>query len=228
MRLHRFFMKDGVQTRVSDEATVNQWRKVFRLTSGDRVILFDDSGFEYVATITRFHEDGAEVTLDEKKQGIIPGREVWLCMSIIKKDNFEWVVEKATELGVTHIVPVISGRTEKKALNMERLRSIAKEASEQSGRGNIPIVHEAITLVDSFEIIKADEKFVCDTGEDASKKLNAAGAKNSIALFVGPEGGWDDADKALFAEQGIESVSLGQLVLRAETAAIAAMVLANL
>ena len=227
MRLHRFFMKDGVQTRVTDAATVSQWRKVFRFGTGDKVVLFDDSGFEYVATIVRFYEDGAEVALGEKKQGIVPAREIWLCMSIIKKDNFEWVVEKATELGVTHIVPVISGRTEKKALNMERLRSIAKEASEQSGRGNIPIVHEPVALADSFEIVKADEKFVCDTGEDASKKLSADASGKSIALYIGPEGGWDDADKALFNDNKILPISLGELVLRAETAAIAGMVLAN-
>jgi len=190
--------------------------------------LFDDSGFEYVATIVRFHEDGAEVTLDEKRAGIVPTREVWLCMSIIKKDNFEWVVEKATELGVTHIVPIISGRTEKKALNMERLRSIAKEASEQSGRANIPIVHEPVALADSFEIVKANVVFVCDTGIDAYVKLQSGTPKDSIALYVGPEGGWDDADKALFSGQKIDSISLGPLVLRAETAAIAAMVLAGM
>lgn len=226
-------MKDGVQTRVTDVAMVNQWRKVFRFGSGDKVILFDDSGFEYVATITRFHESGAEVVLDEKRQGVIPSREIWLCMSIIKKDNFEWVVEKATELGVTHIVPVISGRTEKKALNMERLGSIAKEASEQCGRGNIPIVHEPVGLADSFDIVKTDLKFVCDTSDGVAKKMphsdfgNHDTAKNSIALYIGPEGGWDDKDLALFKENKAESVSLGELVLRAETAAIAAMVVVN-
>lgn len=225
MRLHRFFIKDGVGTRITDGATINQWRKVFRFGSGDKVILFDDSGFEYVATIARFYEDGAEVTLDEKRAGIIPSREIWLCMSIIKKDNFEWVVEKATELGVTHIVPVISGRTEKKALNMERLRSIAKEASEQSGRANIPIVHEAVALADSFAVISnVTEKYVCDTGEVIGK---ISGSAASIALYIGPEGGWDDADKALFVENKITSISLGALVLRAETAAIAGMVVVS-
>jgi 16S rRNA (uracil1498-N3)-methyltransferase len=227
MRLHRFYIKNtqgtlssGKKLRIYDEALIHQWKNVFRLKSSDAVILFDGSGFDYFANILLVSKDGVEVEIGEKKVGIVPTRKVWLFVSILKKDNFEWVVEKATEIGVSHIVPVESARTEKKSLNMERLFSIAREASEQSGRTDVPEIHEPVSLEDSFGLVSDLPKealFVADMGGESISSL--CGDKD-IAIYIGPEGGWSDADREVFAAKDFKAVSLGNTVLRAETAAI--------
>jgi len=153
MRLHRFFVKDKLG--VSEDITIqgkglaNQLSHVFRLKKGDEVVLFDGSGNDFVCSITDFQNESVTFTIKETtKSRYMPMRDIYLCASVVKKDNFEWIVEKATELGVTHIVPVISERSEKKSLNEERLKKIALEASEQSGRGNVPVIHGIIYLND--------------------------------------------------------------------------------
>src|SRR4051812_13164992 len=140
MKLQRFFTAEPVEMsnttfRTSSLELLNQLKRVLRLSSGDQVILFDDSGSDFLATIDEFGKDYVSFSVSEKRENkTSPQRETWLFASIVKKDTFEWIVEKATELGVSHIVPIISARTEKKDLNMERLTKISIEAAEQSGR----------------------------------------------------------------------------------------------
>ena len=225
MRLHRFYLKNlitGDTFDITDRDLIHQWRSVFRYNVGSQVILFDGSGTEYLCMISSLRNLGATVEVIQKKKMEKNARKnLWLCLSIIKKDNFELVVEKATELGVTNIVPVLSERSEKKNLNMERLQKIAIESSEQSGRGDIPIIHEVVELSD---LIKNDklpkEKIVLHPeGEYIGEFLE----KNprELAIFIGPEGGWSDREMKEFSEHNILAISLGSQILRAETAAIA-------
>jgi 16S rRNA (uracil1498-N3)-methyltransferase len=162
----------------------------------------------------------------------MPTKRVVLYQAVVKKDNFEWIVEKATELGVTDIVPVITERSEKKDLNMERLNKIAVEASEQCGRGDVPVVHSARPDLANV--------FVDSVSKDSSKSINgiafhtegsarsdlAEGLESqtqSLAVFIGPEGGWSPSELELFHNNKIEICSLGKQVLRAETAAVVAL-----
>ena len=225
MRLHRFYLKNlitGDTFDITDRDLIHQWRSVFRYNVGSQVILFDGSGTEYLCMISSLRNLGATVEVIQKKKMEKNARKnLWLCLSIIKKDNFELVVEKATELGVTNIVPVLSERSEKKNLNMERLQKIAIESSEQSGRGDIPIIHEVVELSD---LIKNDklpkEKIVLHPeGEYIGEFLE----KNprELAIFIGPEGGWSDREMKEFSEHNILAISLGSQILRAETAAVA-------
>ncbi|NDE68149.1 RsmE family RNA methyltransferase, partial [bacterium] len=129
----------------------DQWRKVFRFKAGDKVILFDGSGFDFLCEIQSYtantqgrgeksSESCAEVKILEVMNNVVvPVRETSLFCAVLKKDTFEWVVEKATEMGVSRIVPVLAERSEKKNLNIERLQKIIIEASEQSGRGTLPV-----------------------------------------------------------------------------------------
>ncbi len=225
MRLHRFYIKNGIREDVfdiTDRELVHQWKNVFRYNVGSQVILFDGKGTDYLTMITSLRNLGATVEVMEKKIKKPEGenrKKLWLCMGLIKKDNFELVVEKATELGVSHIVPVLCERSEKKSINMERLEKIAIEASEQSGRGDIPKVHEVVTLSDLLKnnTLPTNKIHLNLKGQT----LNLKAEDQELAVFIGPEGGWSEREIEEFSLHNIPSVSLGSPTLRSETAAIA-------
>ena len=229
MRLHRFYIQtpvDGKTFDVADRDLVHQWRNVFRYNVGSQVVLFDGSGVDFLCIITSLRNAGATLEVVSKKQNAnMPKVNLWICLGIIKKDNFEWATQKATELGVSHIVPVLCERTEKKNLNMDRLEKIAVEASEQSCRGDVPQIHPVQTLSDllmskvPFDI--PTEKVVLHPdGEYIGDFLSHTTSKE-LAIFIGPEGGFSEAEIKQFAENGIPTISLGPQILRAETAAVA-------
>lgn len=129
MKLHRFYIEETVgnanQIRIVSRSVLWQAINVLRVGLNDSVKIFDNSGFDYEIVIVGY--DNYTMICDVKKRivnKVLPKREVYLFASIVKKDKFEWIVEKATELGVTHIIPVISARSEKKDLNIARLKKI--------------------------------------------------------------------------------------------------------
>lgn len=217
--------KQVALTLTSQEALVNQLKNVFRLRSGDRVIFFDNTGYDFLVNIDAFgkakEKDSINFTiLETNKNTVALGRDVYLFASIIKKDNFEWVAQKATELGVTHIVPILSERSEKKDLNFERLNKIVIEASEQSGRGVIPIVSEIVTLEDAISNYHKVSSIALHTivSNPVSQDLS-----KFDGVYIGPEGGWSEKEIELFKQNKIAVYSLGPQVLRAETAVVAAL-----
>ncbi len=240
MRLHRFYIKTAILEDtfdITDRELIHQWKSVFRYNVGSQVVLFDGSGVDYLVMITSLRNLGATVEVVEKKKNKnMPKINLWLCVGIIKKDNFEMVVQKATELGVSHIVPVLCERSEKKNIKLERLQKIAVESSEQSGRGDIPIIHDIVEL---SELLKTElltfpkparpnefghsgrEKIVLHPeGQYIGDFLQKQKTKE-LAVFIGPEGGWSDREVKEFAEHDTPSISLGPQILRAETTAIA-------
>lgn len=224
MRLHRFFIEtpiEGELITVLDNRLIHQWKNVFRYTEGGEIILFDGSGFEYQAKIENLESGNAQVKIISKKQGIIPDRQITLYQSLIKKDKMEWIAEKATELGVYKIVPIISERSEKKGINVERIRKIMIEASEQCGRADVPEVGEIMNL-ESGIMNYAGKAIVFDPSGSLSRDSYFIN-HNSTSFFIGPEGGWSDAELDLFKQKGAQVISLGSLTLRAETAAIVAI-----
>jgi 16S rRNA (uracil1498-N3)-methyltransferase len=234
MRLHRFFIEEHLRNKkevsIFDTDIIHQWKDVFRLRAGDKVILLDNSGFEYLSEVVELHKAKAELKIIEQTAATtMAKKEIWLFASLIKKDNFEWILEKGTELGVSHFVPVLSARTEKKDLNMERAIKIVREASEQSGRGTLPEVHEPLELKKIFdgENNFPDTIFAFHmTGEafDVQKftkpQNSFATSPSQLGILIGPEGGWSDNELELFKEKNIPLYSIGNQVLRAETAAI--------
>jgi len=184
--------------------------------------LFDGSGTDFICMITSLRNLGATVSVVQKMENIQkPKRSLWLCVGIVKKDNFELVVQKATELGVTHIIPLLCERTEKKNINMDRLHKIAIESSEQSGRADLPVIHDIRTLSELFkEMILPREKFVLNFDGKYIGDISPT-VPSELAVFIGPEGGWSDREMKEFVLQNIQAVSLGTQVLRAETASVA-------
>ena len=225
MRFHRFYVDRPISEEtfdIVDANLIHQWRDVFRYNVGGRVILFDGSGTDFICMITSLRNLGATVSVVQKMENIQkPKRSLWLCVGIVKKDNFELVVQKATELGVTHIIPLLCERTEKKNINMDRLHKIAIESSEQSGRADLPVIHDIRTLSELFkEMILPREKFVLNFDGKYIGDISPT-VPSELAVFIGTEGGWSDREMKEFVLQNIQAVSLGTQVLRAETASVA-------
>jgi 16S rRNA (uracil1498-N3)-methyltransferase len=151
---------------------------------------------------------------------------VELLLAVFKFDRMEWAIEKATELGVARIVPVIAQRTEKhlaesSAKRVERWRKLAREAAQQSRRLTPPEIAEPARLKDA--VAGAQGIVLSEVEEETSLKQAMAHSVRPVRLATGPEGGWASAELALFSENGWHAASLGATILRAETAAIAAL-----
>jgi len=154
--------------------------------------------------------------------------DITLLLAIFKFDRMEWAIEKVTELGVARIVPLIAKRTDPHLASaatkrVERWRRIAREAAQQSRRVAPPEVAAPARLREIFDFA-ADRRIVLSEGEEqVSLKQAVAGSKGALALAIGPEGGWTSEEEHAFRERGWIAASLGPTILRAETAAIAAI-----
>jgi 16S rRNA (uracil1498-N3)-methyltransferase len=224
MKLQRFFikqeLKEGNEVNINDVDFVHQIFHVFRKKVGDQIVLLDNTGYEFLAEIVSLNKKEVSLRILNKKEVLnICKNEVTLFASLIKKDKFEWVLEKCTELGISKFVPVISERSEKKGLNIERARKIIKEASEQSERGIMSEICEPISLEDATKNLSVEAIALHLNGENFdSEKLKSA---KKLGLFIGPEGGWGEKDIELFKKNNIPLITLGSQVLRAETASVA-------
>jgi len=177
--------------------------------------------------ITRVEPDRVEFELGE----LVPvssSPHLTLALSIFKFDRMEWAIEKCTELGVEHIVPVIARRTESHlaaaaARRVERWQRIARQAAEQSRRSAIPEVSQPIKLKDALALPGSTRILLSESEEDLTLKDALQSADAGVVLAIGPEGGWTDSELIQFRDAGWLSASLGNTILRAETAAIAAV-----
>lgn len=229
MRLHRFFVKEQLENKgsffITDRELLNQWKNVFRFQVGHRLILLDNSSYEFLAQIVLLTNLKAEVEIISSKiSETVPRAELTLFMALIKKDNFEWVLEKGTEIGVSRFVPVIAEKSEKKNFNEERGLKIIQEATEQSQRASLPTLGAMCKTADALNVCKEEgieSILVLDpTGEEKFNK-NIVKDGEKAAVFIGPEGGWSKQELELFAKSGAKIYTFGSAILRAETAAIA-------
>lgn len=224
MKIHRFFVeqieeRDG-DIVVSNVDVVHQIKNVLRLQKDESVVLLDGSGKEFfvkVKIILKSESIFSKIKIKSISQDI---NKINLYFSIPKKDKAEWILQKGTELGVNNFFPVISDRTEKINLKTERAKIIIKEAAEQSEKVFLPTFHEPVKLSDVIQELNSSETFYLDIEAEKIdiKKIKCSTSAN---IFVGPEGGWSENDKDIFTEHNIKSYSLGNFVLRAETASVA-------
>jgi len=224
MKIHNFFISDqiGDQSRfeVDDSDLINQWRHVLRFNTGSTVVLFDNSGFEYLVQFAELtYLKAVFIILEKRKNKFEPKKEIFLFQSLIKTDRFEWILEKGTELGVAHFVPVLAKQSVAKKINMIRSRKILKEASEQSGRGVLPTISETVSLENALDSVSTPALVFDPSG--LSFHNSSFIIHNSISVFIGPEGGWTEPELEMMRAKNIPIFSLGTQILRAETAAIA-------
>jgi 16S rRNA (uracil1498-N3)-methyltransferase len=217
---HRFFIDADLiaGTTVALSHDEQHHARVVRVREGEEVEVFNGRGASYVAKYT---SDGLQIA------GAAPDREarvaIDLAMSIINLDKFDIVLQKATELGVRSIIPLVTDRVEIRAERYrgkaERWRKIVFEAVKQSGRSVIPIVEEPQPFDD---VVKRDgTKILFDADSDETRQQ----LSDAAILFIGPEGGWSERELQLAREHGCAFERLGIRRLRAETAAIVAVAL---
>lgn len=229
MRLNRFIGDFDLNQRlitVADENFLNQTKNVLRFKVGDEMILCDGKMNEANA---RFVELGISASkleiLNVYKNENEPKNNITLYCPILKKENFELAIQKAVEIGVKEIVPIITSRTVKLGLNNERLNKIIKEAAEQSGRGILPKLHEAMDFNTAIERASANNylNLFFNIGETPlPSRVRHSVSNTNIGVFVGPEGGWTDEEIKTARSRSFVLAGLGKTVLRAETAAITA------
>ena len=204
--------------------------KVLRAEPGQ---VFDvvAAGFLHRAEITSVSPERVDFVLHEELESdhALP---LELYLAVFKFDHFEWAIEKATELGVARITPVIARRTEKHLAQaaikrVERWRRIAHEASQQSRRTSVPEVADPIALKLALAQDANESRILLSETEQSITLSEAITGKTSCALAIGPEGGWAPDEMALFTSHSWTHVTLGPRILRAETAAIAAIAIAG-
>ena len=228
--MRRRFFVDEVrlgQAEIEGEEAKHLTR-VLRVEPGQRYEISDNLNV-YLAEVETARREHVVFRTLEKLPIEPPSVHITLCAALIKFDHFEWMIEKATELGVGSIMPVLATRTEhgleKAAVKrMERWRRIAVEASQQSRRAHLPEIQEMRTFEEAVRL-DATHKFVLDENPGGSAFHRALPAQRNLddqlAVLIGPEGGWTDDERSEFTSW--TRVSMGPLILRAETAALAAL-----
>ena len=210
-------------TLTLDGAQANYLGNVMRLKAGDPVRLFDDATGEWLAEVTDSGKRSVTLHLAGKLRERETVPDLWLLFAPIKKGRIDWLVEKATELGAARLQPVVTQRTIVDRLNLDRLRAHAIEAAEQCDRTALPELAEPVKLAPllvgwdgSRALIFADESGGLPLAEIAKP--------GPTAILIGPEGGFTpDERAAVRATPGAVGASLGPRILRAETAAAAAI-----
>ena len=220
----RFLVKNIVEETILSGEEFNHAKNVLRLSEGAEVVLFDGSGQEYSAVITRIGK--SEMVLHTVKKGVSerdPKAELYLLVGALKGDKTELVVQKATELGVKKI-GVFSSRYCAAYMNdnkLARLNRVAAEASKQCLRATVPEVVYFDHFEDAVRSAQAYQSklFACEFISESEADLTKI--KSSAALIVGSEGGFTEVEFEYAKGQGFSGVTLGKRILRAETAAIA-------
>ncbi len=229
-----------------EAAQVHYLRNVLRREEGAALRLFNERDGEYAAQLSQIGKKAGMAILDEQTRAPKQEPEVSLLFAPIKRTPTEYIIEKGTELGVARFMPVLTARTNSDRLKVDRLQAIAIEAAEQSGRLNAPTVAEPVKLMTALsEWSPSDALIFCDeAGDDPEapwggdtgraapilagreRQPDTANGQNTGGVLIGPEGGFTpDERAALRGLAFVRPVSLGPRILRADTAAIAALTL---
>ena len=205
-------LKMGDSFEITNKELVKQIDKVLKLQK-DEHIFIKNEGFGYEAVLTDVSSKNIAISIINKKESSI-AKKCALIICIPKIDTFELILEKCTEIGLTDFYPVISDRTIKTNINIERAHKIIQEASEQAQRLDTPILHTISKLDDILGELKP---IVFDT-EGTQVTSNKLKEKNTF--LIGPEGGFSERELELFKEKNLEIYKMGNTVLKTETAAI--------
>lgn len=206
-----------------DGAQAHYLANVMRLKTGDPVRLFDDRTGEWLARVTGTAKRSITLGLADNLRAREEVPDLWLLFAPIKKGPIDWLVEKATELGVSHLQPIVTRRTIVERLNLDRLRANMIEAAEQCDRTSLPRLGEPVklpALLRDWDPARA----LLFADEAGGMPIGGAARPGAAAILIGPEGGFTPEEREMIrATAGAIGISLGPRILRAETAAAAAI-----
>lgn len=202
--------------------------QVLRIKTGQPVILFDDSGYQYDAVVIKTSKNKVDVEI--KNRQLVENEspcKITLLQGISRGERMDLVIQKSTELGVTSIQPMFTRRSmvklegDRLARRIEHWHNIIVSACEQCGRNKLPLLSEPVSFHDAINQIPAGKGFFMDP--DSNTGFHDIKESMDITLAIGPEGGFDETEKEYLKQQNIQPVKLGPRILRTETAAIAAI-----
>ena len=202
-----------------DEKIFHYVVHVMRCQHKDTLLCFNGKDGEWMAELQLTHKKSAQLVLlrTTRAQEVLPY--CALCPALIKKDNFDFVLQKATELGVTDIYPIISEHTAHAHFNQEHAELIVREAAEQCERLTLPAIHAPLKL--SLILNQLPKDCLCYCLAERTQNSNSLPANGKLAFFIGPEGGWSTSEIQFFEKNHFNFLHFDVGILRAETASIA-------
>ncbi len=235
--MHRFYVTpdqiDGDIVRITG-SDVNHLKNVLRMKQGDEIIICNGQGKDYYCIINRVSEGETTAKIESVEEtGTELKTKITLFQGLPKKDKMELIIQKAVELGVSEIVPVMTKRVvvkiedkKKEEKKLERWQAIAEEAAKQSRRGIIPKITPIMTYKDALAKAKQMElgliPYENATGMSKTREImNSIGQYETVGIMIGPEGGFEETEITLAMEQKVRPITLGRRILRTETAGLA-------
>lgn len=211
-------------------AALNYLLNVLRLREGAALLAFNGRDGEFRVRLTEVGKRSARLLVEDRTRPQTPLADLDYCFAPLKQARLDYVVEKATEMGAGRLVPVLTARTQVRKVNVERLQANVVEAAEQCGILAVPLVAPAVELRDFLAQLATERLLVfCDEDSEIvnpSKALQQYAAPAGVSVLIGPEGGFDDAERAAIARHPcVARISLGPRILRADTAGVAALAL---
>jgi 16S rRNA (uracil1498-N3)-methyltransferase len=212
-----------------DAGPSNYLRNVLRLRDGENVLVFNGRHGEWRAEISEAGRKKTALTIREQTRKQTPSGDLWYLFAPLKHARLDYMVQKAVEMGASRLVPVMTRRTQAGRVNLDRMRANTIEAAEQCGILAVPELAEPIALDKLLGGWPGERRLIfCDEGAETADPVAALGrlTRGPLAVLIGPEGGFDAAERAkLLKAPHVTAISLGPRVLRADTAAVAALAL---
>lgn len=229
---HRIYIDQPLTTNtdvILNKETLHYLQNVLRLKTKQTVIVFNGDGNEYRANLVLTKKSAELVQIEHLEKQVHDQTPIHLIQAIARGDHMDFAIQKATELGVTEITPVITERTQghqakKWQQRWQHWQKVSISACEQSGRAYLPQLNPVIEFNQAIKTVEAEIKFICEYNPNSTFEIQKP---NNIAICIGPEGGFTTEELTIASEAGFETMHLGDYILRTETAATSALTLLN-
>ena len=229
----RLYFPDKIQSDLSSHLNKEQThyvKDVMRLKKGHKLSIFNSLG-EWKAVIESYGKNGAQIKIMEKVRDKENEKNIWLAFSPIKQNALNFVIQKGTELGVQRFFPILSERTIVREINIERIKKILREASEQSNRISVPEISKPESLKNFLsQFPKNGFLIFCDinSNQNSLKNILEKNVDGPICILIGPEGDFSENERKMIIDLNqTHSISLAKNILKAETAALSAITIVN-
>ena len=229
----RLYFSDKIQSNLSSHLAKEQThylKDVMRLKAGDKLSIFNTQG-EWNAVIECYEKNETKIKIMEKVRDKNNEKNIWLAFSPIKQNPLNFLIQKGTELGVQKFIPILSERTVVREINIERIKKIIVEASEQSNRISIPEINKPELLKNFLsQFPKNGSLIFCDinSNENSLKNILEKNIEAPVCILIGPEGDFSENEKKMIIDLNqTHSISLAKNILKAETAALSAITIVN-